>query len=90
MRETSPIRQFVRFSYQTVKGSPEQKRKNAYEEKPFATTYQKAVADACRTLLNELVEADEAVKYVVAAGYRRHLFDLLEDRIEAVALEKKV
>lgn len=59
---------------------------NAYEEKPFATTYQKAVADACRTLLNELVEADEAVKYVVAAGYRRFLFDLLEDRIEAVIL----
>ena len=63
---------------------------NAYEEKPFSTTYQKAVADACRTLLNELVEADEAVKYVVAAGYRKHVFDLLEDRIEAVTLEKIV
>ena len=63
---------------------------NAYEEKPFATAYQKAVADACRTLLDELVELDEAVKYVVAAGYRRHLFDLLEDRIEAVTLERKV
>ena len=62
---------------------------NAYEKKPFSQRYQKAVTDACRTLLNELVTPDEAVKYVVAAGYRNRLWDLLEDRIEAAALEKK-
>ena len=28
LRETSPIRQSVRFSHQTVKGSPEQERRN--------------------------------------------------------------
>ena len=62
---------------------------NAYEEKPYAKTYQKAVAEACRILLDELVDVDEAVKYVVAAGYRHRIWELLEDRIEAVAVEKK-
>ena len=39
--------------------------------------------------MDELVIAGEAVKYVVAAGYRNELWDVLEDRIEAAALERR-
>ena len=62
---------------------------NAYEERPYAKSYQTVVSEACRLLLDELVETDEEVKYVVAAGYRHRIWDILEDRIEAVAVEKK-
>lgn len=62
---------------------------NAYENKAYDQSTREAVAGACRTLLDELVIAGEAVKYVVAAGYRNELWDILEDRIEAAALERR-
>ena len=62
---------------------------NAYENKTYDQSTREAVAGACRTLLDELVIAGEAVKYVVAAGYRNELWDILEDRIEAAALERR-
>ena len=52
---------------------------NAYTEKSFSGHYSEAVAEACRTQLNRIVEPVSAVQYVTALGKRKLLFDLLPD-----------
>lgn len=54
----------------------------AYLQKPVNMYYREAVASECRKLIETIVKADEAVKYLVAMDKRKALFDLLLDRIE--------
>ena len=54
----------------------------AYLQKPVNVYYREAVANECRKLIETMIKADEAVKYLVAMGKRKALFDLLLDRIE--------
>ena len=54
----------------------------AYLNKPVDMYYRDAVANECRKLIEVLMKPDEAVKYIVALGKRKVLFDLLLDRIE--------
>ena len=49
----------------------------AYTEKRFSVDYRVAVAVRCRERLKEIVKLNTAVRYVVAAGKRNLLFDLL-------------
>ena len=49
----------------------------AYTEKRFSVDYRAAVAARCRERLKEIVKLNTAVRYVVAAGKRNLLFDLL-------------
>lgn len=54
----------------------------AYLQKPVNMYYREAVTNECRKLIETMIKADEAVKYLVAMGKRKALFDLLLDRIE--------
>ena len=54
----------------------------AYLQKPVNMYYRDAVAEECRKLIESVTKPDEAVKYIVALGKRKVLFDLLLDRIE--------
>ena len=54
----------------------------AYLNKPVDMYYRDAVANECRKLIESVMKPDEAVKYIVAMGKRKVLFDLLLDRIE--------
>ena len=54
----------------------------AYAEKRFSVDYRAAVAAQCRERLKEIVKLNTAVRYVVAAGKRNLLFDLLLPYIE--------
>lgn len=54
----------------------------AYLQKTVNVYYREAMANECRKLIETIVKADEAVKYLVAMGKRKALFDLLLDRIE--------
>ncbi len=54
----------------------------AYLQKTVNVYYREAVANECRKLIETIVKADEAVKYLVAMGKRKALFDLLLDRLE--------
>lgn len=54
----------------------------AYLKKSVNTYYREAVAIECRKLIEQIVKADDAVKYLVAMDRRKVLFDLLLDKIE--------
>ena len=54
----------------------------AYLDKPVDMYYRDAVANECRKLIEAVMKPDDAVKYIVAMGKRKVLFDLLYDRIE--------
>ena len=54
----------------------------AFLDKPVDMYYRDAVANECRKLIESVMKPDEAVKYIVAMGKRKALFDLLLDRIE--------
>lgn len=54
----------------------------AFTEKPAYMNYRDAVAKKCRELLEQTVKPDIAVKYLVALGKRRELFEVLYDRVE--------
>lgn len=54
----------------------------AYLQKPVNMYYREAVTNECRKLIETMIKADEAVKYLVAMGKRKALFDLLLDKIE--------
>jgi|GEM_PF-2971969 len=53
-----------------------------YLNKSVSVYYRDAVAEECRKLIESVTKPDEAVKYIVALGKRKVLFDLLLDRIE--------
>ena len=54
----------------------------AFLNKNVNVYYRDAVAAECRKLIEAIMKPDEAVKYIVAMGKRKVLFDLLLDRIE--------
>ena len=54
----------------------------AYLNKTVNVYYRDAVAGECRKLIEAVMKPDEAVRYIVALGKRKVLFDLLLDRIE--------
>jgi len=59
----------------------------AYENKSASQHYREAVAEKCRAILDGIVEPVTAVRYVVALGKRKLLFDLLYDAMEKNVLE---
>lgn len=60
---------------------------HSYTEKTFSGHDCEAVAEACRTQLDRIVEPVLAVQYVTALGKRKLLFDLLPDAMEKTLLE---
>lgn len=54
----------------------------AYLKKPVNVYFRDVVSAECRKLIEAITKPDEAVKYLVAMGKRKVLFDLLYDRIE--------
>lgn len=60
---------------------------HAYTEKTFSGHDSEAVAEACRSQLDRIVEPVLAVQYVTALGKRKLLFDLLPDAMGETLLE---
>ena len=54
----------------------------AFTEKPAYMNYRDAVAKKCREMLSSIIKPDIAVKYLVALGKRKELFEVLYDRVE--------
>lgn len=54
----------------------------AYIDHPRAKYYRDAVARECRDLLRDIVNLNQAVRYIVALGKRDLLWDLVPDLIE--------
>ena len=54
----------------------------AFLNKSVNAYYRDAVAGECRMLIEAIMKPDDAVRYIVAMGKRKVLFDLLLDRIE--------
>ena len=59
----------------------------AYMEHSFSADYKEPVSKKCRELLNKIVRPGAAVRYVVALGKRKLLWELLLDQIEKNVLE---
>ena len=59
----------------------------AYAERPEGRNYLQAMSEKCREYLVRIVPAREAVKYLVALGYRDKLWDLVPDAVEKNLLE---
>lgn len=59
----------------------------AYAERPEGRNYLQTVSEKCREYLVRIVPAREAVKYLVALGYRDKLWDLVPDAVEKNLLE---
>ena len=53
----------------------------AYIERPADTYFRDAVRDKCRELLEQIVPADDAVKYFEALAKRGEMFELVLDKI---------
>lgn len=61
----------------------------AYIDHPRAKYYRDTVARECRNLLEDIVNLNLAVRYLVALGKRELLWDLLPELIERNVLEVK-
>lgn len=61
----------------------------SFINRPF-TNYRDTVAVRCRKLLDGIVRPALAVRYVVAAGKRNLLWELLIDQIEKTVLRREV
>ena len=59
----------------------------AYAERPEVRNFLQDVSEKCREYLVRIVPAREAVKYLVALGYRDKLWDLVPDAVEKNLLE---
>ncbi len=62
----------------------------AYRNKSKTYNYKEAVMEECRKLLSKIVRLNDAVPYVVAAGYRRYIFDILLPETEKYIIERGV
>lgn len=62
----------------------------AYRNKSKTYDYKEAVTEECRKLLSKIVRLNDAVPYVVAAGYRRYIFDILLTETEKYIIERGV
>ena len=62
----------------------------AYRNKSKTYDYKEAVTEECRKLLSKIVKLNDAVPYVVAAGYRRYIFDILLPETEKYIIERGV
>lgn len=60
----------------------------AFIDRPF-TNYRDTVAVRCRKLLDGIVRPALAVRYVVAAGKRDLLWELLIDQVEKTVLRQE-
>ena len=49
----------------------------AYRNKSKTYSYKEAVTEECRNLLSKIIRLNDAVPYVIAAGYRKYIFELL-------------
>ena len=54
----------------------------AFTEKPAYMNYRDAVSKKCRDILSSIIKPDIAVKYLVALGNRKELFEVLYDKVE--------
>lgn len=61
----------------------------AYIDHPRAKYYRDAVARECRNLLKDIVNLNQAVRYIVALGKRDLLWELVPELIERNVLEMK-
>lgn len=59
----------------------------AYVNRASGDSYQEAVSKKCREYLDLLLPPQTAVRYVVAAGHRNRLWDLLPDAVEKNLVE---
>ena len=62
----------------------------AYRNKSKTYDYKEAVTEECRKLLSKIIRLNDAVPYVVAAGYRRYIFDILLTETEKYIIERGV
>lgn len=62
----------------------------AYRNKSKTYDYKEAVTEECRKFLSKIVRLNDAVPYVVAAGYRRYIFDILLTETEKYIIERGV
>lgn len=63
-------------------------RRIAYRNKSKTYDYKEAVTEECRRLLSKIVRLNDAVPYVVAAGYRRYIFDILLTETEKYIIDR--
>ncbi len=59
----------------------------AYRNKSKTYDYKEAVTEECRKLLSKIIRLNDAVPYVVAAGYRRYIFDILLHETEKYIID---
>lgn len=60
----------------------------AYRNKSKTYGYKEAVTEECRKLLSKIIRLNDAVPYVVAAGYRKYIFDLLLTETEKYIIDR--
>ncbi len=60
----------------------------AYRNKSKTYDYKEAVTEECRKLLSKIIRLNGAVPYVVAAGYRKYIFDILLTETEKHIIDK--
>ena len=61
----------------------------AYRNTSKTYGYKKAVTEECRKLLSKIIRLNDAVPYVVAAGYRKYIFDLLLAETEKYIIDRR-
>ena len=60
----------------------------AYRNKSKTYDYKEAVTEECRKLLSKIIRLNDAVPYVVATGYRKHIFDILLTETEKYIIDR--
>lgn len=60
----------------------------AFRNKSKTYDYKESVTEECRKLLSKIIRLNDAVPYVVAAGYRKYIFDILLTEMEKYIIER--
>lgn len=60
----------------------------AYRDKTNSLTYRESVTEECRRLLSKIIRLSDAAPYVVAAGYRKYVFDILLSETEKYIIDR--
>ena len=61
----------------------------AYRNKSKTYGYKEAVTEECRKLLSKIIRLNDAAPYVIAAGYRKYIFDLLLAETEKYIVDRR-
>ena len=61
----------------------------AYRNKSKTYGYKETVTEECRKLLSKIIRLNDAVPYVVAAGYRKYIFDILLTETEKYIIGRR-